>query len=114
MFSVAWVVWAILAPEPYIMNYRTLGHISAAVGAVGLISIAAFPQRKMVRFLGTLAAIIYPLHRGLSIAVDPNSFTTIQRRITAVGFSLVVVLSLLVLYPVMWWVAQNRGLDNEE
>jgi len=113
LYSFVWAMWAILAPEPYIGNYKMLGHLVAAIGAIGLFMMALRPDKKYVRFFGTLAAIIYPLHRALSIAVDPDSFTTMSRRVTAIGFSLIVVLSLLVMYPALWWVTKNRGPLDE-
>lgn len=108
-YSFAWIAWAIIAPDPQAGNIDFIGHLFAGIGAVGLLVMAFWPGTMMVRFFGTLSAILYPLNRAFSIAVEQDSALTLQRQIVAVSFALVVVLSLLVLYPSLWWISGHKS-----
>lgn len=113
LYSVMWLIWGIFAPEPWFLNSTALARSGAFIGAIGLFIMGMWPGEKFVRFFGTLAAIIYPLYRALSIAGDSDGALDFNRQVVAITFSLTIVISLLVLYPSLWWVSNHRGMDDE-
>lgn len=113
LYSFAWIIWAVLAPEPHIADMSYIGHAGAGLGAIGLLVMAFWPGKVAVRFFGTLLAVVYPLYRALSLAANPEAIPDTGRRIVAICFSLVVILSLLVMYPTLWWVAKSKDIEDE-
>lgn len=110
LFSLAWITWAIIAPRPWFAGWHLGAHIVAGLGAFGLVCMAFFPWSKYVRLGGTLLAITYPLNRAIALVFDDVLDT--RRQIVAISFSLVVVLSLLLLYPTLWWVSKRKEFSN--
>lgn len=110
-FCVAWISWAIAAPEPWLNHNEHIAHVTAILGIIGLIWVGCCPGNKWARVIGTLMAITYPLHRAIALmlddSLDPN------RKAVAVGFSLVVCLSLLLLYPSLWWVSKRNEFFDD-
>lgn len=114
VYAVGWTVFAIVGPEPWLGNWHPGGHITAAVGACGLVAMLVWPSRRLVRFWGTLVAIVYPVHRAAAIALDEHSLPSTGRRIVAVTTALLLAFSLLVVYPMLWYVSdRKRGSDAQ-
>lgn len=113
LYLPAWLVFSILAPEPFITGSNDhLAHVLASLGALSLILMAFKPDKQWVRFLGTIFTASYPLYRALSVAVENNDAISNTRRAVTVSFDLIPVISLLILYPMMMWVASGKRYDN--
>ena len=113
IFCMGWVIFTIYAPDPWILNNQEWARVLAFIGAVGLLCMFIWPNKRFVRFFGTLAAIAYPLHRAISIGLDNDGVLSPSRRYVAVTFSMLVVFALMVLYPMLWWAAKHKDLNNE-
>lgn len=114
LYSMAWITWAIIAPKPWLLNSHGTAHTFAALGAAGLLLMALFPRFVWVRFVGSLTAISYPLYRALSIAVEGDQDLSQTREVFAISLSLLIVLSILVMYPTLWWIIRQQELKDEE
>lgn len=114
VYCPAWVIWALIAPEPFVFGTNNhFAHFLAALGAIGLICMAIKPEYRWVRLLGTIAAASYPLYRALSVAIENNEVLNTNRRIVTVSFDMIAVISLLILYPIMMWASsEKRSLDE--
>lgn len=108
-FGAIWLVWGVLAPQPFLGSSHAGAHAAGLLGAGALFVIGLHPESKWIRVAGIMIAMVYPMHRAMALVFEQPSSLTLDRRIIAVSFSFLAVIALVALYPSLILIGRVKG-----